>query len=110
MTSSHVNTLEVTYMKTCIWACGLTLRKHARNDDISGETEGREHYREVQESEIEVVWTREEMSPTIRRKKYSGVGTTMEKKKNRKTEPGMDGQCQPIHESYHDMQTMKSMA
>ena len=41
---------------------------------------------EVQESETEVVWTREETRPRIRRKKDSGDDTTWEKKKKTKTE------------------------
>ena len=48
----------------------------------------------MQESKTEVVWSRKEMRPRIRRKKDSGDGTTWEKKK-RKTEAEMDGQCQP---------------
>ena len=34
VTSSHVNKLEVTEMKMCRWACGHTLRDHARNENI----------------------------------------------------------------------------
>ena len=34
MTNSHVNTLEVTEMKMCRWACGYTLSDHVRNDNI----------------------------------------------------------------------------
>ena len=34
VTSSHVKKLEVTEMKMYRWACGHTLRDHARNDDI----------------------------------------------------------------------------
>ena len=51
----------------------------------SGETESREHNREVQESKTEVVWPRKEARPRIRRKEDSVDGTTWEKKK-RKTE------------------------
>ena len=47
-----------------------------------GETEGREHNREVQESKTEVVWPRNEARPRTRRKKDSGDGTTWEKNNN----------------------------
>ena len=81
---------------------------HVRNDNIR-ETEGREHHREVQESKIEVVWTREDTRPRLLRKTNTGDGTTWEKKK-RKTEAEMDGLCQPRHESYRDNKLrMKSM-
>ena len=33
MTSSHMKKLEVTEMEMCRWACGNTLRDHARNDN-----------------------------------------------------------------------------
>ena len=59
-------------------------RKH------QGETEGREYSREVQESATGVVWPRKETRPRLRRVKYSGDGTTREKKA-RKTETEMDG-------------------
>ena len=67
----------------------------------SGETESREHNREVQESKTEVVWPRKETRPRIRRQKDSGDGTTWEKKK-RKTEAEMDGLCQSRHESHRN--------
>ncbi len=67
----------------------------------SGETESREHNREVQESKTEVVWPRKEARPRICLKKDSGDGTTWEKKK-RKTEADMDGLCQPRHESHRN--------
>ena len=53
----------------------------------------------MKESEIEVVWTREETRPIIylRRKKDSGDGTTWEKMM---TEAEMDDLCQPRHKSY----------
>ena len=54
------------------------------NDDMmQGETEGREHDREGQENETEVVWTSEETRPRIHRKKDSGDGTTWEKRKTK---------------------------
>ena len=53
-------------------------------------TEGIEPHIEVQESETDVVWTREETRPRILRKKDSGDGITWEKKK-RKTEAEMHG-------------------
>ena len=55
----------------------------------------------MQERKIEVVWTRQEARPRIRRKKDSRDGTTWEKKK-RKTEAEMDGLCQPRHESHRN--------
>ena len=55
----------------------------------------------MQESNIEVVWTRKEARPRMLRKKYSGDGTTWEKKKG-KAEADMDGLCQPIHESHRN--------
>ena len=58
-------------------------------------------YREVQESETEGVWTREETIPILSRKRDSGDGTTWEKKK-RKTEADMNGLFQPRHDSYRD--------
>ena len=70
-------------------------RKH------QGETKGREYRREVQESATEVVWPRKEARTRLRRKKDSGDGTTREKKA-RKTEPEMDGLCQPRHESHQN--------
>ena len=54
----------------------------------------------MQESESEVVSTREETRPGIRRKEDSGDGTTWEKKKKRKTKSELDGLCQTGHESY----------
>ena len=63
---------------------------------------------EVQESEIEVVMTREETRPRIRRKKDYGDGTTWEKNA-RKTEAEMDGLCQPRHVSNRNNENMKSM-
>ena len=57
--------------------------------------------RGVQERETEVVWTRHEMRPRIRRKGNTVDGTTWEKKK-RKTEAEMDGLCQSRYESYRD--------
>ena len=50
----------------------------------------------MQESKTEVVWTCKEARPRLRRKKYSGDGTTWEKKK-RKTEAEMDGLCQVVN-------------
>ena len=55
----------------------------------------------VQESATRVVWTRKEARPRLRRKKYSGDGTTREKKV-RKTEAEMNGLCQPRHESHRN--------
>ena len=53
----------------------------------------------MQESNIEVVWTRTEARPRMLRKKDSEDGTTWEKKKG-KTEAEMGGLCQPRHESH----------
>ena len=39
-----------------------------------GETKGREHHREVHESKTEVVLSREEARPRLRRKKDSAYG------------------------------------
>ena len=55
----------------------------------------------MHESKIEVVWTRQEARPRLRRKKDSGDGTTGEKKA-RKTEAEMDGLCQPGHERHRN--------
>ena len=66
------------------------------------ETESRGHNREVQESKThDVVWSRKEARPRIRRKKDSGDGTTWVNKK-RKAEAEMDGLCQPRHESHRN--------
>ena len=46
----------------------------------------------MQESDTEVVWTREETRPRIRRKKECEDGTTCEQKKM-KTEAEMDMDC-----------------
>ena len=51
----------------------------------------------MQESATEVVWTREDTRPIIRRGENTGDGATWEKKK-RKTKTDMDGLCQPKHE------------
>ena len=59
------------------------------------------YHRELQEIEIEVVWTREETKPRKRRKKDSGDGTTREKKK-RRIDAEMDELCQLGHESNRD--------
>ena len=64
-------------------------------------TESRGHDREVPESKTEVGWSRKEARPRIHRKKYSGDGTSWEKKK-RKTEAEIDGLCQPRHESHRN--------
>ena len=64
--SSYVKKREVTEMKMCRWACGHTLRFDVRNDDTRERSRG--HHREVQESKIDVVWTRQEASPIIHRK------------------------------------------
>ena len=53
-------------------------------------TPGRDHYREVQESMIEVVLTRKEAIPRLRGKKDFEYGPTSEKKAM-KTEAEMDG-------------------
>ena len=55
-----------------------------------GETEGREHHREVQERKTEVVWPRKEARPRLCRKKDSGDGTTWEKKRGRRKQRWMD--------------------
>ena len=49
----------------------------------------------MQESEIEVVWTRDETRSRIRRKTDAGDGATWEKKK-RKTTVGMVGLCRSM--------------
>ena len=54
MTRSHVKKLEVTEMKMFSWACGHTLRDLCEKRKHLGETEDREHHREVQESATEV--------------------------------------------------------
>ena len=90
MTSTQVKKLEVTEMQMCRWACGHTLRNHVTKD-----------HREVQKSKIGVVWTRQEASPRIRRKKDSADGTTWVKKA-RKTEAEMGGLCQPGHDSHRN--------
>ena len=58
---------------------------------------------EIIQSKTEVVLTRKEARPRLRRKKDSGDGgpTTWEKKK-RKTEAEKDGLCQPRHERYRN--------
>ena len=71
------------------------------------ETGGREYHREVQESEIEVVWPCEEARSRIHQTKDSGDDATREKKA-RKTEAEMDGLCQPGHESYQDNKRLKA--
>ena len=53
----------------------------------------------MQESNTEMVRTRKEAITRLSRKRDSGDGTTLEKKK-RKTEAEMDGLCQPRHESH----------
>ena len=58
-------------------------------------------HREVQESETEVVWTRQESRPRIRRTKDYGDDTTWEKKVWN-TEAEMDGLCQPGHDSHRN--------
>ena len=68
-------------------------RKH------QGETDGREYRREVQESATEVGWPRKEARPRLLRTKYSGDGTTREKKA-RMTEAEMGGLFQPRHDSH----------
>ena len=55
----------------------------------------------MQESEIEVVWPREETIPIIRRKTDAGDGDTWEKKKM-KTTVGMVGLCRSRYERYRD--------
>ena len=71
-----------------------------RNDKIRDRLKV-ESIAEVQESWSKVVGTRKEARPRLHRKKDSGDGTTLEKKK-RKTEEEMGGLCQPRHESYRD--------
>ena len=62
----------------CRWTCGHTLRDHVRNDKI-GERLKVENITEVQESEIEVVWTREETRTRMCRNTDTGDGTKLEK-------------------------------
>ena len=82
MTSSNVKKLEVAEMKMCKWACG-----HIRNDNIRERLKANKLLkveniteRYVQESKIEVIWTCQEATPTIRLKKDSGDDTNWEKK------------------------------
>ena len=44
----------------------------------------------MQESKIEVIWTRQEARPKIRRTKYSGDGTTWKRKRERPKQIWMD--------------------
>ena len=76
ITSSHLNTQEVSDMSMCRWACGHTLRYHGRNVNIRKRLEGREHKRRVRETETEVAWTCDETRPRIRQKTDNGDGTT----------------------------------
>ena len=92
---------KATFAQRYIVHCYYTHGYKLNNNKGKTETESREHNREVQESKTEVVWTRKETRPRIRRKKYSGDGTTWEKKK-RKTEAEMDGLCQSRHESHQN--------
>ena len=71
-------------------------RKH------QGETEGREYRIEVQQSATQLVWSRKESRPRLRRKKDSGGDDTTREKKARKTDAEMDGLCQPRHESHRN--------
>ena len=97
----HVKKLEVTELKMCRWACGHTLRDQARNGNTRERLKVVLYHREVQESKTCLVWPRKEARPLLRRKKYSGGGTTWDKKK-RTTEAEMDGLCQLRHESHRD--------
>ena len=72
-----------------------------RNENIKERLKVESIAREVQESATQVVWPCKEARPRLRRKTYSGDGTTREKKA-RKTEAEMDGQCQPRHESHRN--------
>ena len=63
-----------------------------RNDDIRERLKV-ENISERCRKARQIVWTREEMRPSIHRKKDSGDDTTWEKKK-RKTEAETDGLCQ----------------
>ena len=67
VTTSHVKKLEVTEMKMCRWACEHTLRDHVRNENIKERLKV-ESIAEVQESATEVVWSRKEARPRLRRK------------------------------------------
>ena len=78
VTSSYLKKLEVTEMKMCRWACGHTLRDHARNENIK-ERLKIESSAEVLESATHVIWPRKdqdyvgrktlEMVPPGRRKR-----------------------------------------
>ena len=95
VTSSHVKKLEVTEMKMCRWACGHTLRDHVRNDDIREKLKVQNITERCQKSKTEVVWSRKEARPRIRRNKYSGE----EKEENRSWDGWL---CQPRHESHRN--------
>ena len=101
MTSSRVKKLEVTEMKMCRWACGQTVRDHVRNDDIRDRLKVENITERCRKARLRWFGTCQEARPRIRRKKYSGDGTTW-KKKARMTEAEMDGLCQPGHESHRN--------
>ena len=84
MTSSFVKKLEVTEMKMCRWACGHTLRYHVRNDNTSERIKVEHITERCRQARLRSLG-HEDARPRIRRKKYSGDGTSWEKKK-RKTE------------------------
>ena len=100
--NSHVKKLEVTEMKMCRWACGRTLRDHARNENIKE----RLKVESIAERDRKArLWwfghARKEARPRLLRKKDSADGTTREKTA-RMTEAEMDGLCQPRHESHRN--------
>ena len=83
----------------------MGMRPHAKRPCAKrkhqGETEGKEYRREVRESATEVGWPRKEARPRLLRTKYSGDGTTLEKKA-RMTKAEMDGLFQPRHDSHRN--------
>ena len=72
VTSSRVKKREVTEKKTCRWACGHTLRDHAKNKNIKERMKVEsitERCRKL--SKAEAVWPRKEEIPRLCRKKDS---------------------------------------
>ena len=66
------------------------------------EDAGRYHYRDVRESENELIWTHGETSSRIRQETNTGDGTTWEKTQQMKIKQEMNVLCQYRHESYMD--------
>ena len=66
------------------------------------EDEGRDHDKEVRESETDVIWTHGETSSMIRRETNTGDGTTWEKTQQMKIKQEMNVLCQYRRDSYMD--------